>query len=85
VRLIAVNDNYDSYYGEDDFIPFRNIMNEWYAKDTSKKIRSTFKASILLLCPFRLLPVRLFLMIQLWVSKYVGLAENIILCYGEKV
>ena len=44
VRLIAVNDNYDSYYGEDDFLPFRNIMNEWYAKDTSKKIRSTFKA-----------------------------------------
>ena len=44
VRLIAVNDNYDSYLGEDDFLPFRNIMNEWYAKDTSKKIRSTFKA-----------------------------------------
>lgn len=44
VRLIAVNDNYDSYYGEDDFLPFRNIMNEWYAKDTSRKIRSTFQA-----------------------------------------
>jgi DNA invertase Pin-like site-specific DNA recombinase len=44
VRLIAVNDNYDSFYGEDDFMPFRNIMNELYAKDTSRKIRSTFKA-----------------------------------------
>lgn len=44
VRLIAINDNYDSFRGEDDFLPFRNIMNEWYAKDTSKKIRSTFQA-----------------------------------------
>lgn len=44
VRLIAVNDGTDTMYGDDDFLPFRNIMNEWYAKDTSKKIRSTFKA-----------------------------------------
>lgn len=44
VRLIAINDGHDSLNGDDDFLPFRNIMNEWYAKDTSKKIRSTFKA-----------------------------------------
>jgi len=44
VRLIAVNDGTDTLHGDDDFPPFRNIMNEWYAKDTSKKIRSTFKA-----------------------------------------
>lgn len=44
VRLIAVNDGTDTLNGDDDFLPFRNIMNEWYAKDTSKKIRSTFKA-----------------------------------------
>lgn len=37
VRLIAVNDGVDSSQGDDDFIPFRNIMNEWYAKDISKK------------------------------------------------
>lgn len=43
VRLIAVNDGVDSFNGDDDFTPFRNIMNEWYARDTSKKIRSTFK------------------------------------------
>ena len=43
VRLIAVNDGVDSSQGDDDFIPFRNIMNEWYARDTSKKIKSTFK------------------------------------------
>jgi DNA invertase Pin-like site-specific DNA recombinase len=43
VRLIAINDNIDSNKGEDDFAPFRNIMNEWYARDTSKKIKSTFK------------------------------------------
>lgn len=28
---------------EDDFTPFRNIMNEWYAKDMSRKMRSTIK------------------------------------------
>lgn len=44
VRLIAINDNVDSFKGDDDFTPFRNIMNEWYARDTSKKIRSVFKA-----------------------------------------
>ena len=37
VRLIAVSDGVDSDEGEDDFTPFRNIMNEWYAKDISKK------------------------------------------------
>lgn len=44
VRLIAVNDGVDSARGDDDFTPFRNIMNEYYARDTSRKIRSTFQA-----------------------------------------
>ncbi len=44
VRLIAINDGVDSLKGDDDFTPFRNIMNEWYARDTSRKIKSTFKA-----------------------------------------
>ena len=44
VRLIAINDNYDSARGEDDFTPFREIMAEWYARDTSKKIKSVFAA-----------------------------------------
>ena len=44
VRLIAINDNVDGFYKDDDFTPFRNIMNEWYARDTSRKIKSTFKA-----------------------------------------
>lgn len=43
VRLIAINDGIDSNRGDDDLLPFRNIMNEWYARDTSKKIKSTFK------------------------------------------
>lgn len=42
-RLIAVNDGVYSDKGEDDFTPFRNIMNEWYAKDMSRKMRSTLK------------------------------------------
>ena len=44
VRMIAINDNVDTFVGDDDFTPFRNIMNEWYARDTSKKIKSVFKA-----------------------------------------
>ena len=39
VRLVAVSDGVDSDEGEDDFIPFKNIMNEYYAKDISKKRR----------------------------------------------
>ena len=45
VRFIAVNDGVDSERQMDnDFTPFRNIINEWYAKDTSKKIRAVFRA-----------------------------------------
>ena len=43
-RLIALNDSVDTLNGDDEFTPFRNIMNEWYARDTSKKIRSAFQA-----------------------------------------
>ena len=44
VRLIAINDGVDSARGDDDFTPFRNIMNEYSARDTSRKIRSTFQS-----------------------------------------
>ena len=43
VRLIAINDGVDSLKGDDDFTPFRNIMNEFYARDTSRKIRSNVR------------------------------------------
>lgn len=44
VRFIAIGNNIDSIKeNENDFTPFVNIMNEWYAKDTSKKIRTVFK------------------------------------------
>ena len=39
VHFIAVNDGVDSNQEDNEFTPFRNIINEWYAKDTSKKIR----------------------------------------------
>ena len=39
IRLVAVSDGVDSNEGEDDFTPFKNIMNEYYAKDISKKRR----------------------------------------------
>lgn len=44
VRFVAINDGVDSDREDNDFTPFRNIINEWYAKDTSKKIRAVFKA-----------------------------------------
>ena len=40
IHFIAVNDGVDSTQGDNEFMPFRNIINEWYAKDTSKKIRA---------------------------------------------
>ncbi len=43
VRFIAVNDNVDSDSGDNEFAPFKNIINEWYARDISRKIRSTYK------------------------------------------
>lgn len=45
VHFIAINDGVDNQFETDsDFTPFRNIINEWYAKDTSKKVRAVFKA-----------------------------------------
>ena len=43
MRLIAINDGVDSARGDDDFTPFRNIMNEFYAKGCSKKGRSVVR------------------------------------------
>ena len=47
VRFIAINDDVDTDKGINDFTPFKNIMNEWYAKDISKKIRSARKTKAL--------------------------------------
>lgn len=44
VRFIAVNDGVDSARGTDDFTPIRNVFNDFYAKDTSKKVRAVLKA-----------------------------------------
>ncbi|CDC60261.1 putative uncharacterized protein [Clostridium sp. CAG:448] len=44
IRFIAINDQVDTVSATDnDFTPFKNIMNEWYAKDTSKKIKAVLK------------------------------------------
>lgn len=47
VRYIAINDQVDTLMNENDFAPFRNIMNEWYARDISKKIRSAYHTKAL--------------------------------------
>ena len=43
VRFIAVNDDVDSAKGENDFAVYKNVFNDYYAKDTSKKIRVVVK------------------------------------------
>ena len=43
IRYIAINDSVDSDNGEDDFSAFRNVMNEMYARDISRKIRSSHR------------------------------------------
>jgi hypothetical protein len=44
VRLIALGDGVDSLNGYDDFIPFRNIINEWAARDSSRKVTAVMRA-----------------------------------------
>ncbi|MDR1747864.1 MAG: recombinase family protein [Spirochaetaceae bacterium] len=44
VRFIAIQDNVDSLYGDNDFTPFKNLFNDFFAKDTSKKIKAVVKA-----------------------------------------
>ena len=47
VHFIAINNSIDSNNADgNEFMPILNIMNEWYAKDTSKKIRSIFKSKM---------------------------------------
>ena len=43
VRFIAINDNIDSINGDNDIMPFKSVVNEFYAKDISKKIRSAYR------------------------------------------
>lgn len=45
VRYIAINDNVDTDSTEsNDLMPFKNLFNEWYVRDTSRKIRAVFRA-----------------------------------------
>lgn len=44
VRYIAVNDNVETAKSENELLAFKNIFNDWYARDCSKKIRAVFRA-----------------------------------------
>lgn len=44
VRYIAVTENEDTEKGLSDFVPFKNLFNEWFAKDTSRKVKAAFRA-----------------------------------------
>lgn len=44
IRYIAVTENEDTEKGLSDFVPFKNLFNEWFAKDTSRKVKAAFKA-----------------------------------------
>lgn len=43
VRLVAVSDGIDTHEGESEFAPIKNLFNEWYARDISKKRRISYK------------------------------------------
>jgi DNA invertase Pin-like site-specific DNA recombinase len=43
IRLIAVNDRVDTFDHPDDFVPLRTLFAEWFARDTSRKIKSVLK------------------------------------------
>ena len=47
VRFIAINDNVDTLDGDNDFAPFKNIINEFYAKDISNKIKAAMRTKAL--------------------------------------
>ena len=44
IRYIAINDGVDSDKGDNDFTPFRNLFNDFYVRDTSKKIRAVMRS-----------------------------------------
>jgi site-specific DNA recombinase len=43
VRFIAVSENIDTAKGEDDFMELRNLFNEWFVRDTSRKVKSGYR------------------------------------------
>ena len=43
VRYIAINDNVDTLRSENEMMVFKNVFNDWYARDCSKKIKAVFK------------------------------------------
>ena len=47
ILFIALNDDVDTRFDENEMMPFKSIMNEYYARDTSKKIRSVKKTTAL--------------------------------------
>ena len=47
IRYIAVSDNEDAEKGLSDFVPFKNLFNEWFAKDTSRKVKNSLHAKFL--------------------------------------
>lgn len=47
IRYIAINDNVDTLYDNNDIAPFKNILNEMYAKDTSRKVKTAVRQRLL--------------------------------------
>ena len=47
IRYIAIDDNEDTEKGLSDFLPFKNLFNEYYARDTSRKVKSALKAKFM--------------------------------------
>ena len=81
VRFLAINNSIDSNNASDnDFAPFLNIMNEWYAKDTSNKIKAVFDARMKdakLLLPLSLT--------ELHILKEYGTSDQLETCMALKL
>jgi DNA invertase Pin-like site-specific DNA recombinase len=44
IRFIAMNDGIDTEHGENEIMPFKAVLNEYYSRDLSKKLRTAFRA-----------------------------------------
>jgi len=74
VRYIAINDNVDTSLQNNDFTPFKNIINEWYARDISRKIKSAYKTKAeslrVLLHLMDTVKIRMIIIISLLIKKH---------------
>ena len=75
VRYIALNDSVDTTLDNNDIAPFKNILNEFYSRDVSKKIRSARQIAP----PVRSKPIRAYSapLMRRWVTRKTPISMGI--------